>query len=121
MSKIKFIDDEKGHNQVLYELNLIDDDDDYQLFLQKEIENSYQYQDFDIHPIIESYIIKNELYYDFSVQKYTYREDDDLLYLKGQDNQYYRIYQSDYEAIALKLSLDNQLEFSKKAIVKGKI
>lgn len=121
MSKIKFIDDDKEHNQVLYELNLIDDDDDYQLFLQKEIENSYQFQDFDINPIIESYIIENKLYYDFGIQKYTYRENDDLLYLKGNDNQYYRIYQSDYEAIALKLTLDNHLNTSDKVLIKNKI
>ena len=66
-------------------------------------------------------IIENELYYDCSVQKYVYREDDDLLYLKGKNNQYYRIYQSDYEAIALRFSLNNQLMVSEKAIVKNKI
>lgn len=34
----KVIDNEKEHHQVLYELGLLDDDDNYQLFLQQERE-----------------------------------------------------------------------------------
>jgi hypothetical protein len=35
---MKYIDDDKAHNQVLYELGILDDDDDWKLFCKMQSE-----------------------------------------------------------------------------------
>jgi hypothetical protein len=39
MSKINFIDDDKEHNQVLYELGILDDDDNWKLYCKMQAES----------------------------------------------------------------------------------
>ena len=62
MSKIKFIDNDKEYNEVLYELNILDDDDDWPLFCKMREKEWYVEQDFKIEKEVEAYIVENELY-----------------------------------------------------------
>ena len=75
MPKIKIIDNEEEHNKVLYELRILDDDDDYPLFCKMRDNDSYDTQEFSVDAEVELYIIENELYkvrYDNLSHEYIY-------------------------------------------------
>ena len=62
MSKIKFIDSDEEYNEVLYELSILEDDDDWKLFCKMRNRDNYTEQNFKVNKEVESYIIKNKLY-----------------------------------------------------------
>ena len=109
MPKIKFIDNEEDYNKVLYELRLLDDDDDYPLFCKMQSEDFYKEQDETIYPEIELYIIKNKLYRDYSNPDYT-RDFSEFLFVKNhKTNEIHHVSESVYFSTQRAFSLENKL------------
>lgn len=133
MSKLKFIDDEKEYNEVLYQLNILDDDDDWPLFCKMRDKERYLEQNFEINfeinKEVESYIIKNELYIKAGytrkiVQLLTLKEtikSKESKNLKESEKEvFHQIEMSDYLSIELMLKMNKELDIKTKDEIKNK-
>ena len=111
MTKIKFIDSEEEYHQVLYDLRLLDDDDDYPLYSKMVINDSYDTQEFPIDYEVEQYIIDNELYTS------NYNTSGEYVYVKNHNTkEIYMMSQQIYLKTQNMLSLEQELTIKEQSI-----
>lgn len=128
MSKIKFIDNEKDYNEVLYKLNILDDDDDWLLFCKMKDKEKYIGQYFKINKEVESYIIKNELYIKSGykskmIQLVTLKETITSKKIRGlkqsEKEVFYQVDMSDYLSIELMLKMKKEMDIKTNSDVRN--
>ena len=128
MSKIKFIDSDEEYNEVLYELNILEDDDDWKLFCKMRDKGNYIEQNFEVNKEVESYIIKNKLYIkpDYTRKmiklmtiKETIKSRESKNLKKSEKEVFHQIEFSDYLSIELMLKMNKELDIKTQDEIKN--